>query len=353
MAYKQLLELARKSLVSNFRDLSFPMKFSFVLTYRCNAKCSMCNIWKKKITDELSIDEIEKFFAHSNKFSWMDISGGEVFLRDDVVDVVKSAAFNCRSLYLLHFATNGLLPEKIVPAMEKITQLKIPRILMTVSLDGYKELHDKIRGVPGAFDRAIRTYKELRKLSGPSFKVFIGMTLIEDNFLKTEKSFQYFKEEVPDLTYDDLHINIAQKSAHYYDNAGITLPDLRALHGIIDSISKKKKAHGISPVAYLENAYLKGAKVFLKTNRCPEKCQSLSVSCFVDPSGDVYACNTYSKVIGNIKDYDYNLKKLLASQNARKLRAEIERGACPQCWTPCEAYQTIIANFLKLRKLRK
>jgi Fe-coproporphyrin III synthase len=351
MAYKQLLELARKSIISNIKDLSFPMKLNFVLTYRCNARCVMCNIWRKKAAgSELTLDEIDAFFSRSNGFSWMDISGGEIFLRDDAVDVFKSALHNCKNLYLIHFATNGLLPAKIISSVEKILLLKPPKLLVTVSLDGHRQLHDKIRGVPGGYDKAIKTFEELRKFNGSSFKVFLGMTLIEDNYREIENSFAAFRKDIAGLGYDDLHINIVQESGHYYDNIGFAAPDPDLLYGIIRSIRDRRRRVTFSAVEYLERRYLSLAETFLKTKRCPQECQSLSSSCFMDPEGYVYPCNTYNKVIGNIRDFDYDLKKLLASDHALKFRREIKEGLCPQCWTPCEAYQTIIANFLGLRK---
>ncbi|MBI3814304.1 MAG: radical SAM protein, partial [Nitrospinae bacterium] len=102
---RQLLKLAQKSFISNFKPLNFPMKLNFLLTFKCNARCIMCNIWKKRDTPELTISEIERFFSKSNKFSWLDLSGGEIFLRKDIVEVVEIILRNCKDLYLLHFAT--------------------------------------------------------------------------------------------------------------------------------------------------------------------------------------------------------------------------------------------------------
>ena len=350
MAYGQLLELARKSLISNIRDLSFPMKLNFVVTHRCNARCVMCNIWKKAPANELTLDEIGRFFSRSNGFSWVDISGGEIFLRDDLVDVFGVVLSNCRNLYLLHFATNGLLTSNIIASVEKIIKLRPPKLLVTVSLDAHRDLHDKIRGVSGGYDKAVKTFKELRRFNGPSFKVFLGMTLIEDNYREVENSFAAFKKDIPGLKDDDLHINIVQQSGHYYDNIGIASPDPDMLYGVIRSIRAGRRCAPLSAVGYLEKRYLELAETFLKTKRCPQECQALSASCFMDPGGNVYPCNTYDEIIGNIRDFGYDLKKLLASGKAVKLRREISEGICPQCWTPCEAYQTIIANFFGFRK---
>lgn len=310
----------------------------------------MCNIWKKTCGAELTLHELEKFFSHSNKFSWIDISGGEVFLRDDLKDIFELALHNCKDLYLLHFATNGFLTEKIISTTEKILKLKPPKLLATVSLDGHRELHDKIRGIPGAYDMAIKTFSELRKFNSRSFKVFLGMTLTADNYLEFERSSSFFKKDIPGLTYDELHVNIAQSSGHYYDNKGLSLPDPEKLRNILEYVQSKRRHIPFSPVTYLESRYLELAGTYLKTKQCPQPCQALSVSCFLDPEGYVYPCNTYSDIAGNIRDFDYDLEKLLMSEKALKLRRKIKQGLCPQCWTPCEAYQTIIANSLGLRR---
>ncbi len=353
MAAAQLLELARKAFASNLGELKFPMKLSYVVTYRCNAKCVMCNIWKKKGVPEFTTDEIDRFFSRSNAFSWMDLSGGEIFLRNDIVDIAEIALHHCRNLFLLHFASNGFLTDRIVSSMERILKLNPPKLLMTVSLDAYPELHDSMRGIPGAFEKAVRTFQELRKMNSPSFKVFLGMTLTEHNYLHVDKSFQTFKAIIKDLEYDELHVNIVQTSGHYYDNLDINTPDPHTMHQVVEEIRKKSRkirSALLSPVDYLEDRYQTLARVFLETHKCPLRCQALSVSCFMDPTGDVYPCNMYDKVIGNIRNYDYDLRKLLASPEARAARSEIKEGICPQCWTPCEAYQTVIANFFGLRK---
>lgn len=348
---RQLLKLIQKSFISNYKTLDFPMKLNFLLTFKCNARCIMCNIWKKDDVSEFSFSEIERFFLKSNKFSWLDLSGGEIFLRKDIVDVVEVILKNCKELYLLHFATNGFLPNKIMPAMEKILQLKPRKLLMTVSLDGYKDIHEEMRGIPGSFEKTLQTFIELRKMNSRRFKVFLGMTLTERNVDKLEESFRYVKEIVKDLEYNEFHLNIVQRSSHYYDNLDINYPDPKIVYNTIQDFRKKRGIKLFSPIDYLENSYQKLSKIFLENSQCPIPCQALSTSCFISPTGNVYPCTMYDRSVGNIREYDYDLKKLLSGEEANKIRDEINNGICPQCWTPCEAYQTIIANYFGLRKI--
>ena len=347
---RQLFKLAQKSFISNFKVLDFPMKLNFLLTFNCNARCIMCNIWKKDNPEEFSLSEVEDFFSKSNKFLWMDLSGGEIFLRKDIVDVVEVILKNCRDLYLLHFATNGFLPDRIVSAIENILKFNPKKLLMTVSLDGYKEMHEEMRGIPNSFEKTLQTFAELRKMNNRRFKVFLGMTLTEKNVDKLEESFQYVKRIIKDLEYNEFHLNIVQKSPHYYDNLNINSPDADVLYKTIQDFREKRGNHFFSPVDYLENKYQKLARSFLRNSRTPLPCQALSASCFISPTGDVYPCTMYNRSIGNIRDYGYDLKKILSGKEADKAREEIRKGLCPHCWTPCEAYQTIIANFFGLRK---
>ena len=82
--------LAARAARANFVRPPFPYKLTFCVTYWCNYKCQTCNIWKMKPRDELRTDEIRRFFERSSGFSWVDITGGEVSLRKDFVDICEA-----------------------------------------------------------------------------------------------------------------------------------------------------------------------------------------------------------------------------------------------------------------------
>ena len=58
-----------------------------IVTYRCNARCSMCNRYKapSKPEEEISIDTIKKL----PKMYFTNITGGEPFIRTDLKDIVR------------------------------------------------------------------------------------------------------------------------------------------------------------------------------------------------------------------------------------------------------------------------
>ncbi len=72
-------------------------------------------------------------------------------------------------------------------------------------------------------------------------------------------------------------------------------------------------------------------------------------SCFVDSWGNVFPCTIYDHRLGSLRDVGYDLARIWNSEETRRIQAEIWDYRCPQCWTPCEAYQSIMGNFLRPR----
>ena len=345
---KSFLDLSKNILLSNFQRLKFPYKLTFPITDRCNSRCLMCGIWKRKPKNELSLEEIRKFFANCNQFLWIDLTGGEVFMREDFYEVVEAILFECKNLYLLHFPTNGLLTKKIIDNVKKIQKLKSCKIIITVSVDGFEELNDKIRGVPGGWKKQIETFIQLYEM--PGIEVVLGMTLSPYNYNKFDDTFASVKKIYPKLKYKDFHVNIAHVSNHYYNNKEMQEKDY-PVDEVAGEINQYMKYRGIpsSPVSYIEWQYLRRVETFLCGGKTPIRCHALYSSCFLDPHGNVYPCGMYNVNIGSLRDYNYDITKIWHSDRCKKIQTEIWNFKCPQCWTPCEAYQSILGNLLGLR----
>lgn len=332
------LNLGLKILMSNFKTLRFPYKLIFAVTYKCNSKCKTCNIWKKEIGDELNLEEIKLFFR-KNKFPWVNLTGGEVFLRNDIVEIVKSMS----KLYLLNITTNGILTSKIIDSSKKINNI-IPKYTLTVSIDGAKKIHNKIRG-GNCWEKAIKTYKKAKQ---NDIECYIGHTISPYNIDYFHETLNSIKKEIPDFTVNDLHINFYHESELYYTNKGkIKLDEMyqKKLSDLIIYFKENKSKKGIIP--RLEKKYIKLFEKYIDSGFSPLNCKALSSSCFLDPIGDIYPCTFLDEKIGNIRQTEYNLKEILNTNQKEKIRKKIKKAECPGCWTPCEAYQTILGNLFK------
>lgn len=337
--------LLNNILRSNFSNKINLYKLNLTVTYRCNFRCKTCFIWKKKAINELSIAEYEKIFSYIN-VNWVDVSGGEILLRKDIKEIFSLIIKSQKKLALLHFPTNGFFTDKIKELVDYILANSKVKLIVTVSLDGPKEVHDFIKGV-NSWQKAVDTYKNLRKIKDKRFKVFLGYTISSFNFDKIDQTIEELKGEIPDIGYSDIHINIEHISQHYYGNSSLNL-DKEKVKKAVESYINKRKYNLYNIVDYLEYGYHIRIKNYLKNNRTPLKCRSLINSVFIDPQGNIFPCSIYNKNLGNLRDNDYDLYKILKSKKAETLREKIKKGLCPQCWTPCEAYQMILASLLNL-----
>lgn len=343
-----VLRLAKNIALSNLSDLSFPYRITHILTYRCQFRCIMCDIWRKIPEGELSIDEIAGFYGINNSFLWVNLSGGEIFLRADLMDVIKVISGSCRDMVLLDFPTNGFQTGLIVRTIEEIINMRRGfKTIVTVSLDGPPEVHDRIRNVAGSWDRALETFRQLRRLKGRRFDVFLGMTLQDANLDMFDETLLSVQEQIAGVTCNDFHINVAHRSSHYYGNNTFSgCEHKKELWGQLERIMKMRTSGFLSPVAFLERRYQGLARYFLEKQKMPVPCQALSASFFLDPAGTVYPCSIYNHPVGDVRDFGYDLEKLWLSRKRHQARAEIRKGNCPGCWTPCEAYQSMLASLV-------
>jgi len=342
------LKILPDIILSNF-NLSKPYKLTFAITYKCNYRCLHCNIWKKKPTNELTCDEIGEFSRKYPYFKWFNLTGGEPFLRTDIVDIIKTLKENSHSPFLFNTTTNGFNPSYIYEKVREIVSLKMPRAIVVVSLDGYKELHEKIRGIKGSFDKALETFMLLKNLSKEfkNFSTYFGYTISHFNVGNFLRTFFEVKKFIKDLNLNDFHVNVYHTSQHYYGNVE-EMKEKGEIEKEIARIISLKTIRKLKPVNFLDNLYLKRVLEYLKTGKTPFPCKALTSSVFIDSFGNVYPCTIFGIKIGNLRESNYDLEKILNSERTKLIKMKIRKLMCPNCWTPCEAYQTILGNGIHI-----
>jgi MoaA/NifB/PqqE/SkfB family radical SAM enzyme len=326
-----------------------PLKLNLCLTYWCQYKCKTCNIWQRKPTDELTTEEIVALVRENPNVNWVDLTGGEIFLRRDIDEIFDAIVTGWSRLAILHFPTNGFQTDRIVSSVQRIAGRGPARTIVTISVDGDETLNDEIRGIKGGFRRQMETFRALRRI--PGIVAALGMTLSAHNLGRFERTFAACAHEISGLTVDDIHLNVAQRSSHYYGNTDTdaVAPDPASARADIKRYRSLRRP-ARTPQQFLENAYLKYLDRFLATGRTPMPCHALRASCFIDPWGVVYPCITYSRPLGRLRETGMRLDPIWNDARTAQVQQEIWKGQCPQCWTACEAYQSILGNGLSLRR---
>jgi radical SAM protein with 4Fe4S-binding SPASM domain len=141
--------------VLDSQHLSAPLSVLWDVTYTCNLHCKHClSSAGKKRPDELTTDEGNMLIdqlADAKVFT-ITFCGGEPLARKDLIRLMRRASSRDLGLKL---STNGtLLNDKWLRAFEDTNLFGVQ-----VSLDGDKTIHDRMRGMPGAYDKAVRAIR--------------------------------------------------------------------------------------------------------------------------------------------------------------------------------------------------
>jgi MoaA/NifB/PqqE/SkfB family radical SAM enzyme len=332
---------------ANVSPAPLPYKVTFVATYHCNFRCEMCNIWQKKSVNEMTPEEVGMFFSRWSQFSWVHLTGGELFMRRDIDDLVAAIQASCRSLYLLNFPTTGWFGDKTVQLVERTLARGVGRLMTTISIDGPRAVHEEMRGLKNSWDRGLETFRRLRGIKRGNFQTVVGMTLTPKNAGLVDDTLAAIRTVIPDFQRTELHLNVGHESDHYFANGGYGGATHHA--DILRAVEDHRRQTGsaLHPVKFLENRYQALIAKYYETGKSPLPCTALSSSCFVDAYWNLFPCSIWSEGIGNLREAKFDLRSLWESERARTLRQDVVEERCSHCWTPCEAYPTILGNLAK------
>ena len=171
---KNFNNVVKKNLSINLNlTLAKPLEISIMVSKRCNARCLMCNFWEEH-EDHLTSDEI--IACLSDLKAWIgdnffvQISGGEPLIFKGIFDIFSYCAAN---RIICKISTNGYALTNVI--CDKIIESKLP--YLSVSLDSHlKELHDRMRGIDGIFERAVQGIRYLAEHSNMTLGISVVLS---------------------------------------------------------------------------------------------------------------------------------------------------------------------------------
>ena len=291
------------------------------VTYNCNSRCSMCNIWREKNWEELNV----LFYRNLPNFKSVNISGGEPFLRKDIVDVVKT--FDEISDRIV-ISSNGLLPSLIE---QKIRNM--PEVGVGISIDGIGDIHDKIRGIKGAYQKSLDTIHRLLKLEVSDLR--IALTINDTNADQIKPVYDLANELGVEFT-----CAVAHNSDIYFkknDN------DILKAESVADHLNEIiiNELSTLTPKRWFRAYFYKGLIDYIYKKKRILECDAGRNSFFLDPYGDIYPCNILNKKIGNLKLDSFD--SIWSSDQAATVRKDVT--SCQHnCWMICTAASVMKAK---------
>jgi MoaA/NifB/PqqE/SkfB family radical SAM enzyme len=297
----------------------------------------MCRTWRVEPGHELSPEEIGEILGQMPRLIWLDVTGGEPFLRRDADEVFDAVLASTPALRVLHYPTNGWFVDRVTRTTERLAaQRPEVELIVTVSLDGPAEVHDRVRGIEGSFDRALATFKALRALPGVS--VYVGTTVTPFNAASVEDLGNVLAREIDGFSPAEWHWNWLQISGHFFDNADLAaLPAVKTGDLVRHHLSRRGAPRSL--VDLMELAFLLNLEFYRRGEPSGIVCQALRSAAFISPEGDLYPCHVYDRKLASLRGAD--VRAVWSSPEVVAARRDIERLACGGCFTPCEAYPAL------------
>ena len=284
---------------------------SLITTFRCNAQCNMCNIWKFQTNPSEEIDA--SYYENLPAGLRINITGGEPTLRRDIDKIFEILYPKSR---LLELSTNGYNTAKIVELANKY-----PNILIRVSVEGLPKINDAKRGIKDGFDHALRTMLELKKTKCKN--IGFSVVISPDNY----EDLLYLYDLCVAL---DVELgNSAVHNSWYFHKEDNQVESEKALEQhekFVKALLTSKRRHLKDRLKDYGRAYFNRSihrRLRGDTDEYRPPCGALSDFFFIDPWGNVTPCNgsCVEWKIGNIKED--SLENILNSDKAREAMEKV------------------------------
>lgn len=242
-----------------------------IVTYRCNARCSMCNRYKapSKPDEEISIETIKKL----PKMYFTNITGGEPFIRTDLKDIVRELYKKSDRIVI---STNGFFTDRIVDLAKEF-----PQIGIRISIEGLEKTNNEIRGLENGFQRGYGTLKKLREMGMKD--VGFGMTVQDKNAPDLVPLYELSNEMGMEFATASLH------NSFYFVEAKNIINDrpmvAKNFENLVNELLKSN-----SPKKWFRAYFNHGLINYIYGQKRLLPCDMSFDTFFIDPYGDVIQC---------------------------------------------------------------
>jgi Fe-coproporphyrin III synthase len=258
------------------------MEGLIAVTYRCNAKCHMCNTWQHPSgpEEELTPEDLRGL----PRLRFANITGGEPFLRSDIeeiVDVVRTKADR------VVISTNGYFTDRIVALAAKHRDIGF-----RVSLEGLPSANDELRGIKDGFDHGLRTLLRLRALGVKD--IGFGITLSDRN---AEDMFDLY--ELADAMGLEF-ATAAVHNAYYFHKFDNVIRDTERVANTLEELARRLLETS-RPKNWFRAWFNMGLANYVRGGVRLLPCDMGTDIFFVDPFGRVLPCNGMDEPMGSLK----------------------------------------------------
>ena len=286
------------------------MEGLIAVTYRCNARCYMCNTWQfpTRVEDEVTAADLRSL----PPLSFANITGGEPFLRSDLAEIVEVVRSKADRVVV---STNGYFTDRIIALAAKY-----PDLGLRVSLEGLQTANDELRGIKHGFDHGLRTLLRLRALGVKD--IGFGITVSDRNADDLAELYELA---------DAMGLEFATAAVHnnyYFHKFDNVIEEKERVAGRLEDTARRLlRTH--RPKNWFRAWFNAGLANYVRGGARLLPCDMGTDIFFIDPYGRVMPCNGMDASMGSLKDLSFD--EIWASPEARAVRDRV-RTCDANCW---------------------
>ncbi len=321
-----------------------PVNVTVSTNFRCNFKCATCNVYERKAKELEAAEWAEVFASLGRAPAWMTFSGGEPFLRNELPDIILSAIAACRPA-VVTIPTNGWFTKRVVNGAERIckaspdTQLKI-----NLSIDhNDPHRHDEIRGAAGSWEKLMATLAGLRALQLPNLTVGVHTVISAQN----DQDFPGIASGLSALRADSYIAECAEERVELGTmGSGISPKAERFRQAAAAVQAADEEANGgVARIvrAFRGEYYERVARFLGGDATAMPVCHAGFLSTHLAADGEVWSCCVLAHSFGNLRDADFDFRRVWFSDRAAEFRTWMRERRCA-CPLANAAYTNLMAE---------
>lgn len=287
------------------------------VTKRCNARCSFCFYWKEPRRKEL--EDYGPLVKHFNPLV-VTLSGGEPLMREDIVTVVSRIRRADPPVYLGMVTNAALLSVARAEALRRagLNQLAI-------SLDYSGPRHDRVRALPGLYEKISAILPELARLGFDS--VTLNTVIKEDNL-----------NSIPQILDLAAHSGVMVGFSAYCGlktgrrDLMVSPEKMGRLRDVVALIKARKKTHAITRTS---DYYLDHVPGYFAEGGIPG-CRAGISWIQVTPEGEIAPCSELPVAARDYRSYD---------------PGKVKPVECSACWYSCRGESQAPVTLGRIREL--
>ncbi|MBE0418135.1 MAG: radical SAM protein [Coriobacteriia bacterium] len=286
------------------------MEAAIIVTYRCNARCHMCNTWQHP--SNASQEILPRHLESLPRLRFANITGGEPFLRTDIDEVVAVVR---RKTDRLVISTNGYLTDRIVDVARRF-----PDVGFRVSLEGLPTANDELRGLQDGFDHGLRTLLRLRSIGCKD--IGFGITLSDRNADDLDELAELAAAMGLELATAVVH------NSYYFHKFDNRIEDVERVAGRLEALALKQ-LRSRQPKKWFRAWFNMGLANRVRGGNRLLPCPVGEEVFFVDPFGEVRPCNGMEATMGSLKARSFD--DIWRSAESEAVRSAV-RECDERCW---------------------